>query len=73
MPYHVLIGLNCFLDVQWYTNARFGEGHGIPNLTNWYCFGNESSLTDCLYENASYICDHSQDVGVSCQGEEVKG
>ena len=66
---------NCsklFIDVHWYTNARFGIGHGTPTLTKWKCFGNESSLAHCLHGIAS-DCYHSQDVGISCYGEEVKG
>ena len=73
MPHNALIDFKFFADVQWYTNARFGKGHGTPNLTNWRCFGNETSLAQCLHQNASYSCYHSRDVGVSCQGEEVKG
>ena len=59
-------------DVQWYTNAQFGKGHGNPTLTSWKCFGNESSLANCLYSTTSY-CYHINDVGVSCQGQEIKG
>ena len=61
-----------FLDAQWYTNARFGKGHGTPTLTTWRCFGNESFLADCLYQSDGF-CYQSEVVGVSCQGEEVKG
>ena len=60
------------LDIQWYTNATFGEGLGTPTLTNWKCYGYESSLIDCSHENGG-VCYHSEVVGVSCQGVEVKG
>ena len=73
--YHALSSCDwfeLFLDALWYTNVRFGKGHGIPTLTDWRCFGNESSLTDCFHGSESY-CFRSRDVGVSCQGEEVKG
>ena len=73
MPYHVLIHLNCFVDAQSYTYAKFGKGHGTPSVIRWNCFGNETSLADCLYENTSYICYPSQHVGVRCRGEKVKG
>ena len=59
-------------EIQWYTNAKFGEGHGTPNMSYWNCIGNESSLADCLHQNSSK-CNHSQDVGISCKGLEVKG
>ena len=69
---HTYITLIEPLVIQWYTNATFGEGHGTPTLTNWRCYGNESFLVDCLHESGG-MCYHSEDVGVSCQGVEVKG
>ena len=72
MSCNELIDSMYFLEIQWYTNARFGKGHGTPNLTRWLCMGNESSLADCPHGSTSY-CYHTQDVGVSCQGQEVKG
>ena len=53
-------------------NAPFGRGVGPIWLDNLYCLGNESSLLNCSHRGLSVIatyCDHSDDVGVQCVGE----
>ena len=61
-----------YSEIQWYTNAKFGEGHGTPRKIKGNCNSCGPSLLDCLYEGGG-ICNHSKDVGVSCQKEEITG
>ena len=56
-----------------YHNSYFGQGNGgillyTPSLL---CMGNERTLLDCAHAPVGYhLCnDHSNDVGVSCQGK----
>ena len=56
-----------------YNNSYFGQGNGgillyTPSLL---CMGNERTLLDCAHAPVGYhLCnDHSNDVGVSCQGK----
>ena len=53
--------------------AYFGE-HSSPgtNLTNLYCYGNESRLVDCTHSNTT-SCSASYVAGVRCQGKTVAG
>ena len=47
--------------------AYFGAGEGQIVLDNVRCNGNETRLVDCSNEIPN--CQHSEDVGVICQGE----
>ena len=57
------------------SNAVFGEGYNrsifLDQLT---CTGNESSLLECLAQDevGYHNCDHSEDAGVRCEGEDKK-
>ncbi|XP_019850242.1 PREDICTED: deleted in malignant brain tumors 1 protein-like [Amphimedon queenslandica] len=59
----------------YYSNS-FGYGHGIPTLYNWRCFGNESSLNDCLKSTSSCYYSYRSVYrisGVRCKGSIVPG
>ena len=49
--------------------ASLGEGKGPILLNDVSCLGNESRLVDCAYNTFTFICDHSNDVGVVCFGK----
>lgn len=55
--------------VRWIKTNKFGEGT-LPILLNLVrCGGNEASLMDCrMAEIGNNVCDHSQDVAVTCYG-----
>ena len=63
----------CSVDAVAFSNAYFGE-HSSPgtNLTNLYCHGDESQLTDCTHSTITY-CGVSQVAGVRCLGKTVGG
>ena len=42
-----------YIGAQSLSSNYFGIGHGIPTLTDWRCFGNETSLLDCIHTNGS--------------------
>ena len=48
-------------------SAYFGAGQGQIVLDDVRCRGNETRLVDC--SNGVPNCQHSEDVGVTCQGE----
>ena len=53
--------------------AHFGsfEFHPI-HLDNVQCTGNEENITQCSYVTSTAInCDHSEDAGVICGGENI--
>ena len=45
----------------------FGQSTGLIHMSNVSCTGNEAAITDCTF-SATHSCDHSQDVGIYCQG-----
>ena len=50
--------------------AELGQGAGVIWLRNIRCHGNESDLFDCTANHfGNHNCDHSEDVGVSCNDE----
>ncbi|KAL3996060.1 deoxyribonuclease-1-like protein [Sarotherodon galilaeus] len=50
-------------------NAAFGEGSGPIWLDNVDCFGNESSITDCLHNGLGvHNCGHDEDASIICEG-----
>lgn len=53
-------------------NAAFGEGSGPIFLSSLACDGSEASLVECraFAEIGIHSCLHSQDVGVTCIGEQ---
>ena len=63
-----------FLDeVEAFTGSHFGHGTGPIFLDQLGCSGMESSLIDCnrFAGLGLHTCDHSQDAGVRCIGEEI--
>lgn len=50
------------------TTTEFGPGNGSIFLSNVVCYGYESSVLDCYHNTAPGNCDHSQDVGIICEG-----
>ena len=56
-----------------YDHYGLYAGGGPVSMSNVVCIGNERSLYDCIYTLPSiYNCDHSEDVGVVCQGNSTK-
>ena len=47
-------------------SASFGNGTGMIWLDEVKCNGNESVLTECLYNNVTN-CEHSDAAGVVCE------
>ena len=45
----------------------FGQSTGPIHMSNVMCNGNEAAITDCTF-STTHSCDHSQDVGIYCQG-----
>ena len=45
----------------------FGQSTGPIYMSNVICTGAEASITDCTF-STTHSCDHSQDVGIYCQG-----
>ena len=61
-PYDVVAG------ASFVAQAYFGAGQGRIVLDNVRCNGNETRLVSC--SNSTIVnCQHSEDVGVICQGE----
>ena len=61
------------LDAVAVKRAHFGsfEFHPI-HLDNIQCTGSEENITQCSYVTSTAInCDHSEDAGVICGGEEI--
>ncbi|XP_069120538.1 scavenger receptor cysteine-rich domain-containing protein DMBT1-like [Argopecten irradians] len=51
---------------------KFGAGSGTIWMDNLACSGNESALSDCSFNGwGNGNCDHSEDVGIECEGEDV--
>ena len=48
------------------SNTEFGSGTGP--ISDFFCFGTETHLSDC-FQFSFVFCDHSQDVVVYCQRE----
>ncbi|KAG1952787.1 deleted in malignant brain tumors 1 protein [Pimephales promelas] len=44
----------------------YGEGSGPILTDDLNCFGNESSVLDCDWDNHTDACDHTKDAGVVC-------
>ena len=56
--------------------SMFGAGVGPIYLGQLFCNGSESSLVDCPLPSFglfSPFCNHENDAGVICRGEEVGG
>ena len=54
------------------SGAYFGNGSGDIFLDNVVCSGTESSLLECRTNPiGQHNCDHSEDAGVRCEGEQV--
>ena len=45
----------------------FGQSTGPIHMSNVMCTGDEVSITDCTF-STTHSCNHSQDVGIYCQG-----
>uniref|UniRef100_A0A3B3HF57 SRCR domain-containing protein n=1 Tax=Oryzias latipes TaxID=8090 RepID=A0A3B3HF57_ORYLA len=64
--------LSCGTVLQAPGSAHFGQGSGPIWLDDVACSGNESSLTQCGHGGyGTHNCDHSEDAGVICSGEEM--
>lgn len=50
------------------TSAYFGQGSGLVQIDSVQCAGTEPQLQNCSYTQTSR-CGHSNDVGVTCNGE----
>ena len=58
------------------SNAYFGPGNeSMPIwLDDVNCYGNEETITECLYQGfGQHDCHHSKDAGVRCYGKEEMG
>ena len=54
-------------------SAANGRGIGPILLTDIYCHGNESRITECSHiYSENYFCSHSEDAGVVCKGETLR-
>ena len=52
--------------------ARFGSGSGPILFSDLSCVGNESTITECDHlSTGGHNCNHSQDVGVVCEGQSI--
>ena len=53
-------------------SGSHGQGPGPIFLSELFCDGTESSLFDCVTQRSqppsTFMCDHSQDVAISCRG-----
>ena len=56
-------------------SSIYGEGNGPIWLSHLECKGDELSIFDCPTDyrhpigSADFYCEHTQDVGVKCQGQ----
>jgi hypothetical protein len=55
-------------------NGFYGEGMGRILLDNVTCRGSEDNLLACVHQETLFTtdCSHSEDAGVSCEGEYVR-
>jgi len=53
--------------IDYTSGGYFGKSTGPIHMNNVSCTGEESVITDCEYVT-NHSCDHSQDVGIYCQG-----
>ena len=55
-----------------FSQAQFGEGRGPIFLNYVTCIGTESKLLSCEHDGiGGASCDHSEDAGVICQGDNL--
>ena len=67
--YILLMNLCIHLDSIEVTDLSFGSGDSSIYLNGIHCDGGEERLIDCPRNLGNLAtCDHSQDVGVRCQG-----
>ena len=63
------IKIHTHLSVFTTVHGAFGEGAGAILLDNLRCTGDEVSLFNCSHNGVgNHNCGHSEDVGVTCQG-----
>ena len=51
-----------------FSNAQYGQGTGAIVADDVQCIGSEDNLQSCTF-TTNHNCGHSEDAGVSCQGE----
>ena len=52
---------------------NFGEGTGLPWLSDLRCTGSEDHLLQCPHDGVGSGCPHFMDVGVVCTNEDLPG
>ena len=51
-------------------HVKYGQGSGVVWLSNLFCTGSESSISECLNPGwGQTTCTHHQDAGVTCGRE----
>ena len=58
------------LDFTTRFNSYFGTESGPVLLSNFVCYGAESSLLDCTYSIPYFSCDRYDIAGVTCEGND---
>ncbi|XP_077091698.1 scavenger receptor cysteine-rich domain-containing protein DMBT1-like [Siphateles boraxobius] len=62
----ICIEAGCGPFMSMHSGSLFGEGSGPLLTDDMNCFGNESSVLDCDWDNHTDACDHTKDAGVVC-------
>ncbi|XP_053911528.1 scavenger receptor cysteine-rich type 1 protein M130-like isoform X2 [Cuculus canorus] len=61
--------LSCGAALGAHNYAHFGQGSGPIWMTDVWCFGTESALSDCRHNGWGInYCSHGEDAGVTCSG-----
>ena len=62
-----LANLPVFVVALSYNSAFFGGNTNLPILIdNLQCRGNESNITQCVFETHTADCSHLEDAGIKC-------